>query len=181
MIQFDLDRAHQDYQREIPKILAPLAERYPGAKLRSVSLYEQRFGDTSMGMTTDGGEIRLNPYWFARDPSHLRNASEHHAIIEIGGVQMGWHGPMLWEPRQVLTHEFGHVVALSLPRHLYRNWAGDRWLEATRNPYLAPSGYALAGNPPIDEFFGEMFALVHMGYATEDEEADLMDLIGRLQ
>ena len=175
-IEFDLSRAHPDFQREIPEILEPLVERYPGAKLRSVRLYDPRPGDTSMGATYPGAVISLNQFWFARDPKYLREAAVHHAIIEVGGVPMGWHGPMIWEPRQLLTHEFGHIVWQCLPDA--KAWACERWQAATRNPHLAPGGYALTSAP---EFFGEEFALVHLGLATDEENADLSELLAPLR
>jgi hypothetical protein len=178
VVEFDLSDADPEFQRDIPAILLPLTRRYPGAELRSVGLYDPRPGDTSMGATHPGGRIELNSYWFSRHPRHLRSAAEHHAVVDVGGVPMGWHGPMVWEPEQLLTHEFGHVAWQSLPQRTVRDWAGDRWSEATRVPHLAPSGYALTSP---DEFFGEMFALVHLGYATEDEARDLRDLLEGLR
>jgi hypothetical protein len=178
MVEFNIAGAHPDYQRDVPAILLPLTDLYPGVRLSSVSLYEPKPGDTSMGATYPDGEIRLNPYWFTREPTHLGKAALHHAIVEVGGVQMGWHGPMVWEPRQLLTHEFGHVVWQALPQREVEEWAGGRWSAATREPYLAPGGYALTSR---DEFFGEMFALVHLGFGTDAEVDDLDDLIGRLR
>lgn len=178
MVDIDLSGAHSAYLRDVPEILESLIDTYPGAELRSVRLYQPRPGDTSMATTLSGGHIRLNAYWFARDPSFLEAAAGYHPIITVDGVNIGWHGPMRWEPLQVLTHEFGHAVGFSLPQSRYRDWVGDRWRAATRNPGLAPSGYSLDSE---DEFFGEDFALVHLGYATEEETADLMDLIGGLR
>jgi hypothetical protein len=181
MVEFDLSEAHPDYKRDIPAILELLMGLYPAAELRSVKLYQPKSGDTSMGATYPGGEIRLNSYWFTSEPTQLSESALHHTIVDVGGVQMGWHGPMVWEPRQLLTHEFGHVIWQALPKRQVEEWAGDRWREATRNPRLAPSAYALAGNPPAEEFFGEMFALVHLGFATDAQVADMDDLIGRLR
>jgi hypothetical protein len=178
LVEFDIAKAHPDFRREIPDILLPLTKCYPGARLQSVELYTPKPGDTSMGATYPGGRIRLNRYWFDRDPEHLRKAAMHHAVIEVGGVPMGWHGPMVWEPRQLLTHEFGHVVWQCLPQQVIEQWANDRWCAATREPYRSPGGYALT-DP--EEFFGEMFALVHLGFATADEAADLRGLTARLQ
>lgn len=178
MIEYDLAGAHPAYRREIPEILEPLAEAYPGAGFRSVGLYEPKPGDTSMGATHPGGRIELNPHWFARDPVHLKSAAQHYPVIDVGGIQIGWHGPMVWEPLQVLTHEFGHVVRMALPKRLGDEWAGDRWRQATREPWRAPSGYALVND---EEFFGEMFALVHLGFATDDEARDMAELTERLR
>jgi hypothetical protein len=176
--KFDLSNAHRSYQRDIPAILQPLMERYPGTRLRMVRLCDPKLGDTSMGATYPGGEIRLNAYWFARDPKYMSAAAERCSVVDGGGVQMGWHGPMVQEPQHLLTHEFGHVVWQCLPQREVEEWAGDRWRQATVTPHLAPSGYALANS---EEFFGEMFALVHLGCATDEEGADLDDLIGRLR
>jgi hypothetical protein len=85
---------------------------------------------------------------------------------------------MVEEPQHLLTHEFGHVVWQSLPRREVEEWAASRWRPATRYPRRSPSGYALT-DPP--EFFGEMFALVDLGYATDDEASDLMSLIEGLR
>jgi hypothetical protein len=179
MVDFDLSGAHPDYRRDVPEILLPLASRYPGARLRSVSLYVPKPGDTSMAATYPGGDVRLNSHWFARDPAHLAVAALHLSVVDVGGFQVGWHGPMVREPEHLLTHEFGHVVWQSLPQRVVEEWAGDRWRASTRDPQRSPGGYALAHDPP--EFFGEMFALVDLGFATDDEVSDMMDLIGGLR
>jgi hypothetical protein len=186
MVKFNLAGAHPDYRRDIPDILTPLTEYYPGARLSSVSLYQPKRGDTSMGATYDNGEIRLNSHWFGHHPDELKRAAIHHSVIDVNGIEVGWHGPMVWEPRQLLTHEFGHVVWQSLPQREVQTWAADRWRAATRDPRRAPSGYALVGNSSDRklvgaEFFGEMFALVHLGFGTDDEVADLQSLLGKLQ
>jgi hypothetical protein len=180
LVEFDLSAAHPDYQRSIPAILLPLTELYPGAKLRSVVLFDPVPGDTSMGGVRDG-VIRLNAYWFARDPQILQGAALNRHVVEVGGIQMGWHGPMTDEPAQVLTHEFGHVAWDGLPRSEVEEWTRERFRAATRDPYLSPSGYAMVGNPPLLEFWAEMFALVHMGLATGDEASDMRDILKRLQ
>lgn len=172
-IDFDLSDAHPGFRRVIPEILLPLSECYPGAKLTRVRLYQPERGDTSMGQTLDTGEMRLNAYWFARDPDELSAAARRYAVIEVDGSPMGWHGPMIAEPPQLLSHEFGHCAWFGLPEEVVRNWARERWRAATRRPHLAPSGYALRSP---EEFFGEMFALCEMGLATDDEVADLGEL-----
>ena len=178
MVKFDLDDAHPDYQRDIPEILAPLVERYPGVMLRSVSLYRPERGDTSMGSTTEDGDIRLNFRWFSLPSSELNQASRHHHVVVVDDVPIGWHGPMIDEPEHCLVHEFGHAAWYSLPRHVIEPWASTRWSAATRQPHAAPSGYALVN---CEEFFGEMFALVHLGLATDEEVEDMADLVGRLR
>jgi hypothetical protein len=172
-IDFDLAGAHPDFRRDIPAILLPLSRRYPGAKLSAVHLYDPEDGDTSMGATYEDGEIRLNKFWFGRDPRHLTDAARDHPFVRVGDAPMGWHGAMLCEPPQIIFHEFGHCVWNGLPRERVEGWATERWRAATRRPYLAPSGYALASPP---EFFGEMFALCEMGLATGDEVSDLAEL-----
>jgi hypothetical protein len=178
VVEFDLDDAHPGYRRDIPAILAPLVERYPGIKLRSVSLYRPEPGDTSMGQTTADGRIELNPFWFTKPPAELNSASRHHYVVEVDGAQIGWHGPMIWEPRQLLYHEAGHAAWYGLPKQLIERWAGDRWRAATRQPLTAPSGYGLL-NPA--EFFGELFALVHLGLATDEEVEDMEELLEQLR
>lgn len=178
MIDFDLGDAHPKFQRLIPEILLPLRDRYPGAKLSSVGVYQPRRGDTSMGATTSDGKITLNAYWFARDPAELSKAARRYAIIDATGFPMGWHGPMIAEPPQLLTHEFGHCVYFGLPEREIEEWSEERWRAATRRPELAPSGYALTSPP---EFFGEMFALCELGLATSDEVAALDEATRRIR
>lgn len=177
-VNFDLARAHPEFRRIIPAILLPLAEHYPGAKLNAVGLYEPKDGDTSMGATYFDGRIQLNLYWFGRAPSELSAAAGCHAVVNVGGVPIGWHGPMMWEPSQVLTHEFGHCIWNGLPQDRVEDWATPRWREATRRPHTAPSGYALASPP---EFYAEMFALCELGLATADEVRDLRELTEELR
>ena len=66
---------------------------------------------------------------------------------------------MVDEPRQVLVHEFFHVMAQAVLK--YANWARRAWLEASLHPELSPSGYALA-NP--DEFWAEAMAARELGF-----------------
>ena len=172
-VDFDLAGAHPEFRRIVPGILAPLSRRYPGARLTAVRLYDPEPDDTSMGATYEDGTVKLNKYWFGRDPRYLSAAGRRHAVVEVGDAPMGWHGPMLWEPEQVLTHEFFHCVWNGLPRDLVEEWARTRWLAATRQPYLAPSGYALSSP---EEFFGELGALCELGLATADEVSDLREL-----
>lgn len=152
MVKFDLDDAHPDYQRDIPEILAPLVERYPGVMLRSVSLYRPERGDTSMGSTTEDGDIRLNSRWFSLPSSELNQASRHHHVVVVAGVPIGWHSDMP-EPRHVLTHEFFHCLRWTFPEVM--RWANRAWKLSTRFPRLAPTGYALVN---ADEFLAECCA-----------------------
>ena len=75
-IDFRLSGAHPRYAREIEAEFLRLSEQYPMARLRSVSLYEPRGHDTSMGATLEGGRIVLNAYWFAGDPDRLRDVAK---------------------------------------------------------------------------------------------------------
>lgn len=172
-VDFDLAGAHSEFQRVIPSILLPLYERYPGALLRRVCLYDPAEGDTSMGATYDDGTVKLNKYWFGRDPYYLSAAAKRHAVVDVEGSPMGWHGPMVCEPPQLLSHEFGHCAWNGLPREQVEEWTSERWRAATRRPHLAPSGYALASP---DEFFSEIFALCELGLATNAEVSDLREL-----
>ena len=177
MVKFDLAGAHPRYRDEVPEILTSLARRYPGAGLRTVRLYRPEPGDLSMAATLPGGVIQLNEFWFVAAPDELSEAARCYPVVVVDGVTMGWHGPMTDEPEHVLTHEFGHVAMEALRREA-ADWARERWQRATHDPVAAPSGYALA-NP--EEFFGEEFALVHLCLATEDETADLLNLIDPLR
>ena len=175
-IDFRLSGAHPRYAREIEAEFLSLSEQYPMARLRSVSLYEPRGHDTSMGATLEGCRIVLNAYWFAGDPDRLDDAAKRDVVVEAAGTEIGWHGPMIREPRQVLHHEFGHCVNQVAPK-LIDPWARERWLAATREPITAPSGYALGSAP---EWFAEMFALCSLGLATQEEHAEMSDLLRKI-
>lgn len=177
MINFDLRDAHPKFASEIEKTFYKLCTRYPFAPLRSVALYEPSGHDTSMGATYPGGKILLNAYWFAGDPDRLNDASQRHYMVEANGVRLGWHGRMIRQPQQVLHHEFFHVVNQAAPK-LINPWAEERWLAATRNPSLAPSGYALGSEPA--EWFAEAGALYSLGIASEEDAEDMYDLLQRI-
>ena len=74
MIRYDLAGAHPSFVQPIRSILVALAWRYPQAPLREVRLYEPKPGDRSMANTT-AETIALNPYWFSRPISDLRDAA----------------------------------------------------------------------------------------------------------
>lgn len=177
LVNFNLRGAHPLFAAEIEKTLHKLCTQYPFAPLHSVSLYEPRGHDTSMGATYPGGKILLNAYWFAGDPDRLNDASQRNYMVEANGVRLGWHGQMIKQPQQVLHHEFFHVVNQAAPK-LIDPWAEERWLAATRNPYLAPSGYSLGGEPA--EWFAEAGALYSLGLASEEDAEDMYNLLRRI-
>lgn len=159
MITFDLAAAHPGWPSLIEPILADLADRYPQAPLRRVTVVSRPAGDRSMA-ATDDGTISLNAFWFARDPSHLRASATLPPL---------WHGPMTEEPRHVLTHEFGHCLSAALPDG-WADRAQEMRLRATDAPARAPSPYALAS---ADEFWAELFALNELGFADRDQRMAL--------
>lgn len=176
-IAFHLAGAHPEFARQIEETMRALSARYPFAPLRSVSLYEPRGNDRSMGATYPGGRIEFNRYWFAGDPDRLNDAAKRDVLVETGGGRIGWHGRGVEEPDQVLHHEFGHVVNQAAPK-LIDPWAKERWLAATRNPQCGPTGYALGSEPA--EWFAEMFALCSLGLASREEQADMDALLSRV-
>jgi hypothetical protein len=113
-----------------------------------------------MANASPDGQIRLNSFWFADEPARLQRASDARHTIDAGGVSLGWHGPMTEEPRQVLTHEFFHCLYEAIPSA--RPWSERMWSRATREPSLAPSGYALS---EPGEWFAEFGAMREMGFA----------------
>lgn len=173
-IEYDLSDAHPDFVTQIPEIVGPLALRYPTAVLRRVGLYQLVPGDASMGRASPDGAVEFNPFWFGRDPRFLAEAAKDHPVVDVGGISMAWHGPMVDEPAHVVTHEFAHCVWYGLPPERASNWADARWLAATRDPSLAPTGYALAN---AVEYFAELFALVELGHGTQLDWTEVWDLV----
>jgi hypothetical protein len=170
---FDLSGAHEDYRSAIEDILSALYARYPWAPLRRVDMYRPNPDDRSLAYTTAEGVIRLNPYWFAREPSRLREA-EMRTVVPVdvgGGVRLPWHFSSE-SPRRVLTHEFGHVVALALPSS--KKWSQEGWRAATDDPCGAVSAYSLFD--PL-EFFAEAFASIEMGRAPRELALSLRELL----
>jgi hypothetical protein len=122
-----------------------------------------------MAGTYPGGHIRLNAYWFAGSPERLRAAADQNFLVDACGTEIAWHGPMIREPDHVLHHEFGHVVWQSLSADDIESWARSRWAAATRDPSLAPSGYALGSDP--QEWFAEWHAMMTLGLLAIREDA----------
>lgn len=173
-IEYVLAGSHPKFAPLIREAFDRLSAKYPVSNLKRVVLFCPEAGDESMGYASADGEVGLNLHWFGRDPLVLSEAAASRPIIDVGGVEMGWHGPMLSEPEQLFAHEFFHTVWYGMPQGRAERWATERWRLATRDVKLAPSGYSLA-NP--SEFFAEFGALVELGFATPTESADLMELM----
>ena len=167
MIRFDLACAHPSFVPPIRKIVGDLAARYPQAPLREVRLYEPKPGDRSMANTT-AETIALNPYWFSRPISDLRDAATWNTQVRLRGHVVEWHGGMTDEPRHVLIHEFGHSLSHALSG--WRALAGRSRSRALADPSLAVSGYGLSND---DEWFAEHFALVELGLANKQQIKEL--------
>jgi hypothetical protein len=177
MVEYRLDKAHPDYRRVIVQAYADLQMAYPFVKLTRVELIDPTSPtDTSMGAALPGGIIQLNAYWFAADPVTLNDAAKRDIEISAGDVKLLWHGLMVKEPDQVLSHEFGHLIEQSAPK-VVQDWASLRWKAATRTPDLAPSGYALANST---EYFAEAFALFDLGLSDPASAADMKTLLRRI-
>jgi hypothetical protein len=170
VVEYRLENADPVFQEMIPTILDDLMKQFP------VELYDAKSTDTSMGATLPGGIIKLNAYWFSGDPDRLNDAAKRDLIVEANGVPILWHGPMIEEPEHLLVHEFGHVVEQVHPLKC-NDWALRRFVSATKDPVIAPSGYGLS-HPA--EYFAEAFALSVLGLATEEEEHDMNRLLAGL-
>ena len=166
--QIDLAAFHPTYHAPMQDTFADLTRRYPVANLQKVLAFD-RPGDESMGYATKNA-IHLNRHWFSKPLDVLRRAAIGGRILRGAEGVAAWHDDMD-EPRHVLTHEFGHLLADALPG--YAAFARDGWLAATREPGLAASGYSLA-DP--DEWFAETFAAAELG--ARGEQADrLMEFV----
>lgn len=159
MVKYYLKSAHPSFERACKDTYAALTKRYPFVPLTSVSLYEPRSNDTSMGATYPGGRIEFNSYWFAGNLDRLDAAAKRDVLVGVNGTKIAWHGEMVEEPIQVLTHEFFHCMSQALPKYI--DWAKRAWLESTLDSKLSPSGYAFA-NP--DEFWAEAMAARELGF-----------------
>lgn len=175
MVDFQLDGAHPEHRAKIEGIIRGLCARYPWVPLKTVRLYEPDEGDRSLGNADEPGEIALNAFWFADDaPTKLEEAAHAGFIVPIGGQNIGWHGGgdsaagFMGESHHVLVHEFFHCATDVLPA--WREWTEPRFLAATRNPKLAPSGYALSG-------FAEFWAEACAGYVLGVMEPDGLDVL----
>jgi hypothetical protein len=177
MVNFLLTGSHADYKEIIEGTYEKLCKKYPFVDLSKVELYRPEENDTSMANASAGGVIRLNKYWFRYHPDALNKAAKKDVFVPARDEVILWHGPMVEEPEQVLTHEFGHVVEQA-NTGVVQEWAKKRWLEATKKPSLAPSGYGLT-NP--SEFFAEAFALYELGLADEKQQEEMYQLLLKLR
>lgn len=169
--EMSLGLAHPDYVPILERVYGTLAHRYPWAPLKEVRIYQGRGHDRSMGSTSGDGVISFNSYWFSQPLAFLHEAGEGHHTVPVGNSMIAWHGPMTEEPAHVLTHEFGHVIALADPRFL--KWSRKRWRSATANVFadIQPSGYALED---ADEYWAEVFALNELGYTYDEDVARML-------
>jgi hypothetical protein len=158
-MKVELDGVPDEIARQIVDIVDRCSSKYPQADLKGVRLYEPKPGDRSLGNEDSHGWLSLNSLWFAGDIDQLRTAAQSEPL---------WHGPMTEEPRHVTLHEFGHVLAESITGCAAR--AETLWQAATANPKSAPSRYSLTASP---EFVAELFALVEMGFADQQQREDL--------
>jgi hypothetical protein len=173
-IRYKLDDAHPDYQRLIPELLSPLAEKYPQAKLKEVRLFEAKPGNRSLGNADAKGVIEFNPFWFRQPAAVLQAEAIDRPRLNIGGYMLAWHGLAVEEPAQVCVHEFGHILAQQIPECL--RWSKDAWAKATRDPRLSPSAYGLVND---SEFFAECFCMYELGVAPDWMAREVAAVIGR--
>ena len=161
VIRYELDQVHPDYRKMLPPLFEDVRSRYPRMALTRVFVGPpRRPGDVSMGFyDEDAREVRLNLYWFARSPGVLKAAAASPPLF---------HGPMIEEPRHVVTHECFHAIQRSVPGIEPRLRAA--WEAATREPELMPADYGLTD---MTEHFAELGALVDMGLATDEQRAML--------
>ncbi len=171
MIRFDLARAHPSFVPPIRQTIGDLAARYPQVPLREVRLYDPKPGDRSMARTT-AHEIALNPYWFSRPISDLRDAAMRNTEVRLRGCVVRWHGGMCDEPRHLCTHEFAHSLSHALPG--WHALAGPARSRALADPTLAVSGYGLAND---DEYFAEMFAAYELGMLRGKDHDGMRELL----
>ena len=149
MTEYSLEGAHALYRMEIPAVLDALVVKYPDAELQRVELFWKTLDRSIAATDTDSGTLRLNAYWFSKEPSFL---------IEASKGARGWHCCLGQEPRRVLTHEYGHSLMAARP--WLRDYARPSWAAATRTPTLASSGYGLVDE---DEWWAEEFSCYELG------------------
>lgn len=154
MTDYALDGLHPSYDAPVRGTYDRLAATFPAARLRAVRTFRHT-GDESLAYESSGA-IHLNLFWFGRDLGHLVRASAAGRISGEPGMA-DWHDGMA-EPRHVLTHEFGHVLAHSLRG--YREFADRMHREVLRDPTRAATGYAVL-NP--NEWWAETFAASLLG------------------
>jgi hypothetical protein len=177
VIDFDLKHAHPEYRDLIVQTYEGLLKQYPGTPLKRVRVYEAKATSNcshsvnrSLGDATDPTMIRLNGFWFSRPPSVLREAGEVDDHVP-GYPGLRWHGG-LPQPFQVLTHEGMHVVLNGLDDEA-RAFAHQMWLEATINPSIAFSGYAIfGGETKGSEWWAENGSAHEAGNPTGNKQVE---------
>ena len=155
---------HRDFLGPIETILGSLDKVYPVAKLGEVRLFE-REGDRSLAHA-DGRDLVLNALWFTRPRAVFDEAAKLGREALPFGMPL-WHGGM-GEPEHVLTHEFWHVLALSLAGSA--EFAESGHAAVLSNPAIAASGYAMV-DP--DEWGAETFAALRLGHAASLQVAEM--------
>jgi len=155
VVAYRLGAMHTRFRALLPPMFGALLKRYPQAPLKEVGTFAPKGSDRSMGHALiSDGTIKFNLYWFAQDPAVLAAAARTRPDMPLGNdTSLAFHGAMVDEPLHVVTHEFGHCLAVAHKgaEALSRQW----WREACLNPGLAPAAYALVN--PI-EYWAELFA-----------------------
>ena len=181
-MDYVLDRAHSDYRRLLPEGFDRLLEEWPQAPLKRVELFTPEEGDLSLGNADGPGTIKLSERWFSVPPAVLKMAARTPPL---------YHGLLVEQPRQVIAHEFAHVLLDGLGEDA-EGRAEEAWLAATEVPLaevyvpaagaramtsdVAPGEYSLCASR--NEYFSELFAAVDLGVATETQLAILKRIIG---
>lgn len=173
-MKYEFDTVHPYYQLVIPEIIERLVKKYPRAELHTVKLSENQRCNFSLGNANVKGVISLNPYWFEREPSILKQAAKSDYMMPLGnGEEAGYHGKMIEEPLHVITHEFGHILSDNVPG--WQVVASKMWTEATKKPELAPAVYALAN--PI-EYWAELFAASELNLSDSPHVKYMRSFLG---
>ena len=173
MVEYQLEKAHPQYQPLIESILIPLCEKYPRCPIKLVRLYDLKEGDRSIANADNKGVISLNPYWFIQSPDVLNAASHGDRMINVGdGILVAYHGDMLDEPNHVMVHEFGHLLTDALPG--WKEFITPLWQEALNQPELTPAGYGLTN---IIEYWAELFAAVELGISDNPHVMAMRDFL----
>jgi hypothetical protein len=182
VITYALDNAHPDYQRLLSIGFDKLLAEYPKVKLNRVELFTPKDNDLSIGNVDEPGVIRLSARWFVEPPSVLAEAARTPPL---------YHGLLVEQPRQVIAHEFGHVLLDGLGKDAEQR-AREAWLKATEMPLeeiyvpaagaralasdVAPGEYSLAASG--NEYFSELLAAVDLGVATASQRKIFNSIIG---
>jgi hypothetical protein len=162
-VKFDFQKAHPEYRPLLQARFTGLVEKYPCAALRRVYVgLPRREDDQSMGYyDQDKDEVWLNSFWFSKSPSVLQQAAKNPPLF---------HGAMSAEPEHLAAHEFGHALEYGLGFEELDPRAQEIWREATRSPESACAQYGLTN---ATEHFAELFACCELGFATEEQRAQL--------